>query len=130
MAYNILIVDDSATTRAIVARTLAILPGVEVGQVFQASNGLEALDLLDKNWVDIVFADINMPVMDGIAMVEEMVKRQDMEKIPVIIVSTEGSQTRMEELFRMGVRGYIRKPFTVEKVGQVLCDILGGSDVR
>jgi len=130
MAYNILIVDDSTTTRAIVARTLAILPGVEIGQVFQASNGLEALDLLDKNWVDIVFADINMPVMDGMAMVEEMVKRQDMEKIPVIIVSTEGSQTRMEDLFRMGVRGYIRKPFTVEKVGQVLCDILGGNDVR
>ncbi len=73
MAYNILIVDDSTTTRTIVARTLAIIPGVEIGEVFQAANGSEALELLDKNWVDIVFADINMPVMDGVAMVEEMV---------------------------------------------------------
>ena len=128
MAYNVLIVDDSATTRAIIARTLEIVPGIELNEIFQASNGKEALETLDRNWVDIVFADINMPVMDGVAMVEQMAKRKDIAKIPVIIISTEGSQTRIEELLRLGVRAYVRKPFTAEEVGQVVSDILGEND--
>ena len=128
MAYNVLIVDDSATTRAIITRTLKIIPGIELNEVFQAANGQEALETLDQNWVDIVFVDINMPVMDGVAMVEQMAKRQDMTKVPVVIISTEGSQTRMEELLRMGVRAYVRKPFTIEEVGQVIHEILGDND--
>ena len=128
MAYNILIVDDSATTRSIIARTLKIIPNVELGEIYQAGNGQEALDELDRSWVDIVFADINMPVMDGVTMVEKMAENPDMKKIPVVIVSTEGSDTRMEELFRKGVRAYIRKPFSVEKVSEILTDILGGQD--
>lgn len=128
MAYNILIVDDSATTRSIIARTLKIIPDVELGEIYQAGNGQEALDELDRSWVDIVFADINMPVMDGVTMVEKMAEHPDMKKIPVVIVSTEGSDTRMEELFRKGVRAYIRKPFSVEKVSEILTDILGGQD--
>lgn len=128
MAYNVLIVDDSATIRAIIARTLRIVPGIELGEVYQAENGQEALIKLDQNWIDIVFADINMPVMDGVKMVEEMSKIHDMKKIPVVIISTEGSETRMEELFRKGIRAYIRKPFAIEQVCKVLSDILGGED--
>jgi len=128
VAYNVLIVDDSATTRAIIARTLHIVPAVQLGEVFEASNGQEALEVLDQNWVDMVFADINMPVMDGVAMVEQMAMRKDMERIPVVIVSTEGSETRIEELLRKGVRAYIRKPFTAEQVGQVFREILGDAD--
>ncbi|MBU1707840.1 response regulator [bacterium] len=128
MAYNILIVDDSATTRSIIARTLEIIPGMELGDIYQAGNGQEALKELDRRWVDIVFADINMPVMDGVTMVEKMAEHPDMKKIPVVIVSTEGSDTRMEQLFRKGVRAYIRKPFSVEKVSEILSEILGEQD--
>jgi two-component system chemotaxis response regulator CheY len=128
VVYNVLIVDDSATTRSIIARTLKIIPGMEFGEIYQAENGQKGLDELDRNWVDIVFADINMPVMDGVTMIEKMAERLDMKRIPVVIVSTEGSETRMEELFKKGVRAYIRKPFSVERVSEILTDILGGQD--
>jgi two-component system chemotaxis response regulator CheY len=61
-------------------------------------------------------------------MIEKMAERLDMKRIPVVIVSTEGSETRMEELFKKGVRAYIRKPFSVERVSEILTDILGGQD--
>ena len=71
MAYNILLVDDSATVRAIISKTLT-MAGVETGQIFEAANGQEALELLGREWVDLVFADINMPVMGGVEMIEKM----------------------------------------------------------
>ena len=68
MAYNVLVVDDSETIRAVLVRTLKIT-GVEINEIFQAENGAKALEVIDQNWIDIVFADINMPVMNGIEFV-------------------------------------------------------------
>lgn len=124
MAYNILIVDDSAITREVMARTCR-LSGIELGEIYQAANGQEALDLLNNKWADIIFADINMPVMDGMELVEQLRKREDWERVPVVIVSTEGSKTRMEELRQMGISGYIRKPFTPEQVSEIMHQVMG-----
>jgi two-component system chemotaxis response regulator CheY len=126
VAYNILIVDDSAVTREVMKRSL-LLSGVEFGEIYQAGNGKEALELLSNKWADIIFADINMPVMDGFQLVAELAKREDWERVPVVIVSTEGSQTRMEELRRLGISAYIRKPFTPEQVAAVIRQIMGAS---
>jgi two-component system chemotaxis response regulator CheY len=104
------------------------LCGVEFGEIYHAGNGQEALDLLSEKWADIIFADINMPVMDGFQLVAELSKREDWERVPVVIVSTEGSQTRMEELRRMGISAYIRKPFTPEQVAAVIHQIMGASN--
>lgn len=125
MSYNILVVDDSRTTRFIIAKTLK-LAGVPVNELYQAENGAEALELLNKNWVDLVLADINMPVMDGVEMVDRMSKDGLMKTVPVVVVSTEGSKTRIEEMRAKGVRAYVRKPFTPEAVRKVVGDILGG----
>lgn len=124
MAYNILIVDDSAVTRQILIRTIR-LSGLPLGEVLQAGNGQEALAVLDSHWADIVFTDINMPVMDGLQFVEELQKRDDWERLPVVVVSTEGSKNRIEELERTGISGYIRKPFTPEEVAEMIEKILG-----
>ena len=124
MAFNILVVDDSATVRAVIAKTLGIA-GIEVGQLYQAANGKEALDILADNWVDLVFADINMPVMGGVEMIEKMKENGLLQTIPVIIVSTEGSATRIEQLKSKGVCAYIRKPFAPEDVRAVVNDIMG-----
>lgn len=123
MALNILLVDDSQTVRAVIAKTLEVA-GVEVGELFQASNGKEALEILAENWVDMVFADINMPVMGGVEMVDKMCENGLLKTIPVVIVSTEGSTTRMEQLKAKGICAYIRKPFTPEHIKDVIDDIV------
>ncbi len=123
MAYNVLIVDDSSTARSVIGKTLMI-SGVPLGQIHYASNGQEALDLLKDNWVDIVFADINMPVMNGMEMISRMEEDGLLQSIPVIVVSTEGSATRIESLKAKGIKGYIRKPFCPERIREVFVKIL------
>ncbi len=127
MAYNILIVDDSETVRAVIAKTLAIA-GVQVGELHQAANGQEALAVLKAQWVDLVFTDINMPVMTGVEMINLMQQEDLLKSVPVVVVSTEGSKTRMEDLIQKGVRAYIRKPFTPEVLRDVVDKVLGGQN--
>lgn len=124
MALNILVVDDSSTVRAVIAKTLD-LAGVPVNELHQAENGKEALEILGEHWIDLIFSDINMPVMGGIEMIERIKADEEMGSIPIVVVSTEGSATRIEELKSKGVRAYIRKPFTPELVRSVVDDIMG-----
>lgn len=123
MAYNILIVDDSKIVRTVIQRAVE-LSGVDVGIIHQAANGQEGLDQLGKEWIDIVFADINMPVMDGVQMVEEMDRRGLVRDIPVVIVSTDRSEVRMQQLKAHGVREYLNKPFTPESIRDILATCL------
>ena len=119
MAYNILIVDDSKIVRTVIERAVH-LSGADIGEIHQAANGQEALDALEAAWIDIVFADINMPVMDGVQMVEEMDRRGLVRDIPVVIVSTDRSEVRMQQLKAHGVREYLNKPFTPEAIRDIL----------
>ena len=125
MAFNILVVDDSETVRAVLAKTLQ-LSGIEVGELYKAANGKEALEILKDRWVDLIFSDINMPVMGGVEMIQQMRQDDMLKTIPVIVVSTEGSTTRIEQLKAEGVRAYIRKPFTPELVRAVDAGISSG----
>lgn len=124
MALNVLVVDDSSTVRAVIRKTLE-LAGVEVNELHEAANGQEGLDALKENWVDLVFSDINMPVMGGMEMLERMKSDDVLSAIPVVVVSTEGSATRIEELKAKGVSAYIRKPFTPESLREVVDQIIG-----
>ncbi|MCD6570376.1 MAG: response regulator [Deltaproteobacteria bacterium] len=127
MAYNILVVDDSNVIRKVLIKTLS-LAKVPVGEVFEAANGKEALEILDGSWIDLVFADINMPVMNGVEMIEKMSESGMLNNIPVVIISTEGSLTRIEELKAKGVKAYVRKPFTPEAIKEVVQDVMEGSN--
>lgn len=126
MAYNILVVDDSRTARAFIKKALQ-LAGIDIGALFEAENGRLALEVLHERWIDLVLADINMPEMTGVEMVQQM--RQDglMQTVPVVIVSTERSATRIAELKAAGVRDYINKPFTPENIKETVDRILGAS---
>jgi len=123
MALNILVVDDSQIVRAVILKSLD-LANVPVGQAYQAANGREALEILGRHWVDLVFADINMPVMGGAEMIEKMSQDGLLKSIPVVIVSTEGSVTRMEDLRAKGVRAYLRKPFKPEDIREVVDQVI------
>ena len=128
MAYNILIVDDSTTIRAVIAKTLRIAE-IPLGELSEAANGQEALEVLKNKWVDLIFLDINMPVMSGVEMIEHLEADGLLSTVPVIVVSTEGSSTRIEELSSKGVRAYMKKPFTPEALKQVVEEILEANHV-
>ncbi|MCP4567116.1 MAG: response regulator [FCB group bacterium] len=124
MAYNILVVDDSKTIRSIIIKTLR-LTTLEIGEILEAGNGREALDCLKDNWVDLVLSDLNMPEMSGVEMVNIMAEDGMLNDIPVIVISTDGSATRIEELKEKGIREYIRKPFSPETIGEIIDKVLG-----
>lgn len=128
MAYNILLVDDSITVRAVIKKTLGLID-IDIGEIFEAENGNQALKSLSENWIDLVFADINMPVMGGIEMIRKMKEDDMLSKTPVIIVSTEGSKTRIDQLKKDGITDYIRKPFTPEDIRRVIEKVMGGEHV-
>ena len=112
MGMNILIVDDSSVMRTMILKTLR-MSGLSLGDVHQASNGVEGLEILSQQWMDLVILDINMPVMNGEDMMIHMMENPETRDIPVIVVSTEGSKTRIENLVKMGAT-FIRKPFSPE----------------
>ena len=123
MALNILVVDDSAVVRAMIVKCLG-LTGISIGEVHQAGDGQQGLDVLSDHWVDLIFADINMPVMNGEEMIKHIRAQAQYDSVPIVVVSTEGSQTRIERLEQQGVR-FIHKPFAPETVRDVIREITG-----
>ncbi len=124
MALNILVVDDSAVMRAMIIKTLR-LSQLPLGEVLEAQNGQEALKVLDGKWIDLALVDINMPVMDGEEMIDRLRQNPETADLPVIIVSTEGSETRKEVLMQKRA-GFVHKPFTPEKLRDTILKTLGG----
>ena len=126
MGINILIVDDSSVMRSMILKTLR-MSGLSLGDIYEASNGAEGLEILNMRWMDLVILDINMPVMNGEDMMIRMKADPEMRDIPVIIISTEGSKTRIDSLTEMGAI-FIRKPFTPEIVRDAVNRSLGTGD--
>jgi two-component system chemotaxis response regulator CheY len=120
-----LIVDDSSVMRKIVARSLR-QAGINLAEVLEAGNGVEALGLLQANHVDLILCDINMPVMDGLEFIKRLSTIEQAKGVPVIMVTTEGSESHVVEALSNGARGYLRKPFTAEQVKQHVVPFLAG----
>ena len=127
--FNVLIVDDSATARAYIARTLQIAE-VPIQVLLEACNGREGLEALNNNWIDLVFTDLNMPVMGGAEMIEHMARDGLMESIPVVVVSSVGDKRRIEQLRHRGVTAFARKPVTPETVRDIVMAALGRENVH
>lgn len=112
---NVLIVDDSAAIRKILQRVLK-LAGLPLAAVHEAGDGLEALEIAKAQSLDLIFSDINMPNMDGLQFLGKLKSDEGLKKVPVIMVGTEGSQTKVLEAVQLGAAGYIRKPFTPDQI--------------
>jgi two-component system, chemotaxis family, chemotaxis protein CheY len=124
MGYSVLIVDDSPVMRTFVRRVLD-LSGLEVSRYLQAGNGQEALDVLREEYVDVVLTDINMPVMDGAEFVRLLEEDDSLRSIPVLVVSTDRTEARAQEMLDLGARGYVYKPFQPERLRAELEKVLG-----
>jgi two-component system chemotaxis response regulator CheY len=123
VALNVLIVDDSAIMRQMIAKTLA-LSGIPVGEVHQASNGAEGLRALEEHWIDLVLVDINMPVMTGEEMILRLRENPETRGLAVIVVSTDGSAARVEMLQKAGA-GFVHKPFSPETLRDRIVEVTG-----
>ena len=126
MSLNVLVVDDSAVIRAMIIKTLK-MSGAPIDEFFQGANGQEGLDVLADNWIDLVLVDINMPVMNGEEMIDHVRAQEEWKDLPIVVVSTEGSKTRIDRLVDKGVK-FVHKPFSPEIICQLILDITGICD--
>jgi len=127
MSFNVLIVDDSGAMRAVVKKIIT-LSGFKMDECYEAANGREALDLLKESWVDIILSDLNMPEMSGLELLEKLKSDELLKEIPVIVITTEGSDVRRKIVSDLGAKGFIKKPFIPEEVRKILYDVLGMTD--
>jgi two-component system chemotaxis response regulator CheY len=122
---KVLIVDDSAVMRKIVERALR-QAGLDLGEVLEAGNGAEALVEVQKGSLDIILSDINMPVMDGLEFLKNLANIESAKGVPVVMITTEGSEARVAEALSFGAKAYLRKPFAPEQIKQRVTPLLGG----
>lgn len=119
MGRHVLIVDDSPILRRVVARSLA-MAGIDLAALYQANHGQEALELIAAHPVDLVLADLNMPVMNGVEMVERLAKDGLLERMQVVVLSSDRSRPRIDLLTSLGVSAFLSKPFRPEQLRDVL----------
>jgi two-component system chemotaxis response regulator CheY len=117
--YDLLIVDDSSAIRKILQRVLHSAE-IPLRNVYEAGDGLEALAVLRANKISLVLSDINMPNMDGLQLLAQIRANDEWKGVPVIMITTEGSQVKVIEAAQLGASGYVRKPFTPEQIKNTL----------
>ena len=123
MDSDVLVVDDSAAIRKILTRVLR-QTGMAIQTIHEAGDGQEALAVMALHRIDLVLSDINMPKMDGLQLLASLKASLQWQKIPVVMITTEGGETKVAEAVRLGAAGYVRKPFTADQIKEKLVGIL------
>ena len=123
MGKTVLIVDDSNTMRKIVSRSLR-QAGIDFDTILEAADGLEALEVLGANKVDVVLSDINMPNMTGLEFLKAKAEDDAIKDIPVIMISTDTGADIIAEAKSYGAKGAIKKPFTPDLINDTLGPLL------
>ena len=113
---RILTIDDSKTMRDMLMLTLSS-NGFEV---LQAVDGLDGLDVLGRETVDVVITDINMPKLDGYGVIQHMRERPEYDDLPILVLTTESDQDKKERARKLGATGFIIKPFNPTGLVEVL----------
>lgn len=123
MAYEqvIITVDDSSTMRRIIKNTLQKL-GFE--SILEAGNGVEALEVMAKNKVDIIITDWNMPEMDGLTFVKTVRQKDQYKETPILMITTEAAKEDILTALRSGVNNYVVKPFTPDTLQEKVFKLL------
>ncbi|MCP5054427.1 MAG: response regulator [bacterium] len=124
MNYDILVVDDSKAALFLFKKIIG-LSGAPVNRLLTAENGLEAIEVLKENSIDLIMTDINMPEMNGFQLIEHLKNNENYHHIPVIVITTEGRDTYIEKAKALGAVDYIKKPFQPEQIKQLILKTLG-----
>ena len=118
---SVLIVDDSPTMRMLIAFSLNKYVGCTIQQ---AGNGVEALELLEASRPDLMVADINMPEMNGLELIERVRTSHSKDALPIVIITTEGSDEDIRKGFQAGATEYLVKPFQPQKLQAIVDRLL------
>jgi two-component system, chemotaxis family, chemotaxis protein CheY len=120
MARTALVVDDSVTIRQMVAYTLQ-----QAGfQVVEATDGQDGLERLERQRVDLILTDLNMPRLDGIGFIRGVRARPASKYTPVLMLTTESQESRRQEGRAAGATAWIVKPFRPDRLLQVIGKVL------
>ncbi|MBF0469038.1 MAG: response regulator [Desulfamplus sp.] len=120
-SIKVLIVDDFATMRRILKN---ILKQLGFKNLLEADDGTTALDALEKNDIDLVISDWNMPKMTGLELLKSVRASKKYAKIPFLMVTAEAQKQNVIEAVQAGVSNYVVKPFTAEAISEKLKKIL------
>lgn len=123
MSVDILIVDDSPAVRKILQRVL-VQAEVPLGKVYEANDGHEALARLKTEHIGLVLLDVKMPNMGGLELLQKIRCETAWNCIPVIMITAEGSQNTVMQALELGADGYLRKPFTADKIKEKLIGLI------
>jgi two-component system chemotaxis response regulator CheY len=104
---NILVVEDSPTMRQLISFAMKRIPDAHV---IEATDGVDALKKMSSDKVDIILADINMPVMDGLKLVSLVRGNPEHKEIPIIMITTEGAEEDRKRALSIGANAYLTKP--------------------
>jgi two-component system chemotaxis response regulator CheY len=125
---RVLIVDDSSVMRKIVERSLR-QAGLDPMAVLEAGSGIEGLEALKTESVDLILSDINMPSMDGLEFLRQLRAQNLADSVPVVMITTESSEEHVKQAILCGAQGYIRKPFTSEQIKERVLPLLATANV-
>ncbi len=112
MNPKILSVDDSKTIRMLLKRLFTPF----VCELFEAGDGQEGLEVVNREKPDLIILDYNMPVMDGVTMLRQMRENPEFKRLPVIMLTAEASPEIIGTVARLGVRDYVTKPFDSDQL--------------
>lgn len=118
---RILLVDDSLTIRSLLRRTLR---DVVIAEIDEAANGLEALALLGRQRFQLVILDVNMPLMDGLEVLEAIRASPEHAGLPVVMLTSEKNEALVRRLVELGITAFLSKPLGQEAMGERLAKIL------
>lgn len=119
--YNVLIIEDSPTMRQLIAFALKRIKGV---RIIEANDGVDGLKKLSSERFDLIFTDINMPIMDGLKLVSLVRNDVNYKMIPIVVITTEGAQEDRERALALGANDYITKPIQPTKILDVAMALL------
>jgi two-component system chemotaxis response regulator CheY len=117
MAKNVLIVDDSATMRKIIMRGIR-QAGIGNAEFKEAADGVEGMEAVAAGRFDLILTDVNMPNMNGLDFVTALAEAGT--PTPIVMITTEGSDEVIQDALTRGAKGYLKKPFTPEKIQEVI----------
>ena len=119
---SILVVEDSPTMRQLITFAMKRIANAKV---IEATDGVDALKKLSSEKIDLILADINMPVMDGLKLVSLVKNNQSYKDIPVIIITTEGAKEDKERALAIGANAYLAKPIPTQELIKLVNSFIG-----
>ncbi len=124
MSIRVLIADDSSSMRKVLKKAV-MMCGLGEMEFFEANNGEEAYNIVQREWIDIIFTDIHMPIMDGLTFIREMSNHDLLSQTPIIIITSETREEEIAKLRDSRANELVKKPFRVEEIKAILQKVLG-----